>query len=101
MTPEAVQQNDRALFTLKHVVRAVKSKRIVVETTGSSGGSVSTAGLSLLLSLLAARIVMLVCKAVSSLDMHAVLDGLTYKLLRSHARAHHAVSIYYSAHSCT
>ena len=48
VTPEAVEQNDRALFTLKHVVRAVKSKRIVVETTGPSGGSVSTAGLSFL-----------------------------------------------------
>ena len=40
----ATEQNDRALFTLKHVVRAVKSKRIVVETAGTSGGSVSTAG---------------------------------------------------------
>lgn len=49
VTPEAVEQNNRALFTLKHVVRAVKSKRIVVETTGPSGGSVSTAGLSFLL----------------------------------------------------
>lgn len=39
-----VERNDRALFTLKHVVRAVKSKRIVVETPASSGGSVSTAG---------------------------------------------------------
>lgn len=47
--PEAVKQNDRALFTLKHVVRAVKSKRIVVETNGPSGGSVSTAGWSFLL----------------------------------------------------
>ncbi|KAL3137525.1 hypothetical protein ABBQ38_004810 [Trebouxia sp. C0009 RCD-2024] len=34
--PEAVEHNDRALFTLKHVVRAVKSKRIVVETNGPS-----------------------------------------------------------------
>lgn len=40
-----IEQNDRALFTLKHVVRAVKSKRIVVETSGPSGGSVSTAEL--------------------------------------------------------
>lgn len=46
VTPESIEQNDRTLFTLKHVVRAVKSKRIVVETTGPSGGSVSTAGLS-------------------------------------------------------
>ena len=43
-----IEQNDRALFTLKHVVRAVKSKRIVVETSGPSGGSVSTAGMSCL-----------------------------------------------------
>lgn len=46
VTPESIEQNDRTLFTLKHVVRAVKSKRIVVETTGPSGGSASTAGLS-------------------------------------------------------
>ena len=44
VTQDATEQNDRALFTLKHVVRAVKSKRIVVETDGTSGGSVSTAG---------------------------------------------------------
>lgn len=43
-TKAAIEHNDRALFTLKHVVRAVKSKRIVVETAGPSGGSVSTAG---------------------------------------------------------
>ena len=41
---QTVEYNDRALFTLKHVIRAVKSKRIVVETPTSSGGSVSTAG---------------------------------------------------------
>ena len=41
---QTVERNDRALFTLKHVIRAVKSKRIVVETPTSSGGSVSTAG---------------------------------------------------------
>jgi len=45
-TQAKIEQNDRALFTLKHVVRAVKSKRIVVETSGPSGGSVSTAGMS-------------------------------------------------------
>ncbi|DBA91518.1 TPA: hypothetical protein ACH3X1_003140 [Trebouxia sp. C0004] len=44
-TQTKIEQNDRALFTLKHVVRAVKSKRIVVETSGPSGGSVSTAEL--------------------------------------------------------
>ncbi|KAA6416744.1 MAG: importin 11 [Trebouxia sp. A1-2] len=44
-TQAKIEQNDRALFTLKHVVRAVKSKRIVVETSGPSGGSVSTAEL--------------------------------------------------------
>ncbi len=44
-TQAKIEQNDRALFTLKHVVRAVKSKRIVVETSGPSGGSVSTAGM--------------------------------------------------------
>lgn len=42
---QTVERNDRALFTLKHVIRAVKSKRIVVETPTSSGGSVSTAGM--------------------------------------------------------
>lgn len=41
---QTVERNDRALFTLKHVIRAVKSKRIVVETPTPSGGSVSTAG---------------------------------------------------------
>lgn len=43
-TEANIEQNDRALFTLKHIVRAVKSKRIVVETAGPSGSSVSTAG---------------------------------------------------------
>ena len=43
-TETQITHSDRALFTLKHVVRAVKSKRIVVETSGPSGGSVSTTG---------------------------------------------------------